>query len=102
MYSVAIHTEAEKQLTEHYLYYEKQLIGLGSEFVLSFEACMNYIQRHPLSCEVKYKNFRMAMIDRFPYGIFYLVNQKHKIILISGVYFLQINPHTIKKSLREI
>jgi toxin ParE1/3/4 len=102
MYSVNLHPEAEKHLTNHYLYYEEQLTGLGSEFLLSFEACMNYVQRHPLSCEKKYVNFRMAIIDRFPYGIFYLVNEKRKRILIGGVYFLKINPSKIKKGLRKI
>lgn len=102
MFSVKVHPHAEKHLSEHFLYYEKKLPGLGSEFLLSFEACMNYIQRHPLSCERRFLNFRIAIIDRFPYGIFYLVNEKHKAVLIAGVYFLQINPQRIKKGLRKI
>ena len=102
MFSVNLHLEAEKHLLNHFLYYEGKLTGLGNEFLLSFEACMNYIQRHPLSCEKRYKSFRMAIIDRFPYGIFYLINEQHKTLLISGVYFLQINPRTIKSELRKI
>lgn len=102
MYSITIHAEAEKHIAEHYLYYEEQLPGLGSEFISSFETCLKYIQSHPLSSEAKYKGYRMAMINRFPYGAFYLINQKHKIVLVAGVYFLQINPTSIKRSLRKI
>lgn len=100
MFALTFRPEAEEHLTNHYLYYEEQLQGLGDEFLLSFEACMNYIQRHPLSYEKKYNKFRVGLIDRFPYGIFYLVSEKHKTILIAAVYFLQINPKTIKKELR--
>ncbi|HXB40181.1 MAG TPA: type II toxin-antitoxin system RelE/ParE family toxin [Bacteroidia bacterium] len=102
MYTLKFRPEAEGHLTDNYLFYEEQLFGLGSEFILSFEACMNYIQRHPLSYEKKYFNFRVGYVDRFPYGIFYLVNEKQKIILIAAIYFLHMNPKTIKKELRKI
>jgi|ERR1035437_3462586 hypothetical protein len=102
MYALTLRSEAEEHLTNHYLYYEEQLAELGDEFLLSFETCMNYIQRHPLSYEKKYSKFRVGLIDRFPYGIFYLVNEKHKTILIAAVYFLQINPKTIKKELKKV
>ncbi|MEO8761231.1 MAG: type II toxin-antitoxin system RelE/ParE family toxin [Bacteroidia bacterium] len=102
MYSVTIHAEAEKHLAKYYLYYEERLLGLGDEFISSVEKCIHYIQKNPVSNEVKYKNFRMAMIDRFPYGVFYLVNQKQKIILIAAVFFLKISPKTIKGGLRKI
>lgn len=84
------------------MHYEEQLPGLGDEFIQSFEACLNYIQQHPLSYERKYSNFRVGFIDRFPYGIFYLVNEKHKTVLIAAVYFLKINSKIIKKELKKI
>lgn len=89
-------------MSDHFPYYEDKLPGLGDEFLLSFEAAINYLQRHPLSCETRYRRFRMAIIDRFPYGIFNLVNERRRAILIAGVYFLQINPAHIKRGLRKI
>jgi hypothetical protein len=47
-FSVVFNSNVEADLTDNYDYYELQLPGLGSDFLLSVEATLNYIQREPL------------------------------------------------------
>lgn len=47
-YSIVFNQNVEADLADSYDYYEIQLPGLGSEFLLSVEAGINAISRDPL------------------------------------------------------
>jgi len=47
MNPVIISTEAESDLNQAYLWYEKQVEGLGGEFLLCVDACIQNIARSP-------------------------------------------------------
>jgi len=79
-----------KQLLPCYQWYEEKLLGLGEEFLLAVEECANSIGRNPYLFQIKYKNIRMALVERFPYGIFYFV-ENNKIIVLS-IFHLSRNP----------
>jgi toxin ParE1/3/4 len=100
MYRLSIYPEVENQLSEYYRWYEKQKENLGNEFLDSVDEAIKAIERNPLAFQKRIKNYRIYLIDRFPYGIFYLVNEKEKIILVAAVYHLRINPKTVRKILR--
>ena len=102
MYILNLYPEAEQQLSEYYRWYETQRTGLGDEFLLSVEAEIKFIENNPLASQKRFKNYRMCLTDRFPYGIFYLVNEKKKIVLIAAIYHLRINPKTIRQKLRRL
>src|SRR5438105_3795056 len=102
MFQLTLYPEVKQQLSENYHWYESRRPGLGSEFLLSLEASIKFIESNPLACRKRYKNFRLCVIDRFPYGVFYLVSERQKIILIAAVYHLHINPRTIRRKLLRI
>ena len=77
MNPVIISTEAESDFTQAYLWYEKQVEGLGSEFLLCVDACILNIARSPKIYQKVYKNIRRALIRRFPYGIFFIEQPDH-------------------------
>lgn len=89
-YRLIIRKRAEKHFAEIYDWYEKQRSGLGDEFLLCAEAALLMIQKNPFLFQVKYKIIRCALTPRFPYGIFYLIDE-NKIIVIS-VFHLSRNP----------
>lgn len=72
-YRLIVRPNAEQQATEAYLWYEEKLAGLGDEFLLSLDACINSIARNPNLFQKKYKNIRMGMVERFPYGVYYIM-----------------------------
>jgi toxin ParE1/3/4 len=68
-YRLSVRPNAELQATEAYEWYEDKLAGLGGEFLLSLDACINAIERNPHLFQKRYKNIRMGMVERFPFGV---------------------------------
>jgi plasmid stabilization system protein ParE len=63
--------EAEIDLAEAFAWYENQRTGLGEEFFLCVEACIEAIRRIPALYPVVHENYRRGIVRRFPYVIFY-------------------------------
>lgn len=68
--------EALFDIEEIVLWYEEQREGLSYDFELCLEIGVNEIQRTPSAYQKRYKNVKICFINRFPYGIHYIVNEK--------------------------
>ena len=60
--------EAKADVTEAYLWYEEQSIGLGMEFLRCVETVLLSIQRTPQSYPVVHMSYRRVLVRRFPTG----------------------------------
>ena len=89
-YHLIVRPEAEAELTEAFNWYEQQVAGLGNRFLLSVDAAINSIQRDPLQYPVIYKNVRRALTRRFPYQVFFIVDDFQ--IVIIAVFHGMRNP----------
>jgi plasmid stabilization system protein ParE len=89
-YPVIFRPEAETDLCDAYRWYEERKTGLGKDFLLEIDACISSIQRHPHPYPVKHKAIRRALIRRFPYGIFYLIEENA--IVIFAVFHAKRDP----------
>jgi toxin ParE1/3/4 len=65
--------EALLDATEAYKWYEERDPGLGAEFMRAVDSCIHQIERHPEMYPVVHKNLRQALTRRFPYSVFYFV-----------------------------
>ncbi len=63
--------EAELDIAEAYVWYERRRIGLGEEFLSSVDACMEAIRRQPEMYPLVHEAYRRSLIRRFPYAVFY-------------------------------
>ena len=61
--------EAGQDLDEAYAYYEAQRPGLGEDFFGAAEACFQRILRHPFAHEAIARDYRRALLRRFPYAV---------------------------------
>ncbi len=77
-YHLTVRPKAEIHLAKAYKWYEEKLTGLGDEFLLAVDACINVITRSPLLFQKRHKEIRAALTDRFPYGIYYFVDSDKK------------------------
>jgi plasmid stabilization system protein ParE len=68
---LVIAPEAELDIAEAYVWYERRRIGLGEEFLSSVDACMEGIRRQPEMYPVVHETYRRSLIRRFPYAVFY-------------------------------
>ena len=81
---VRIRPEAEADLDEARRWYDRQREGLGADFLLCFEAALEKIRRDPEIYPTVFKRLRRGLIRRFPYGVFYLIEEEE--IVIVGVF----------------
>lgn len=58
---------------------------------------MEYIGKNPYHFQTKYKEIRVSYTIRFPYGIYYLINESKKQIVIIGVFHNKQNPAIAQK-----
>ena len=94
-YKLHISPQAEEDIEYAAFWYELLKNGLGSEFILAVDAELNSIKRTPAMYPKVYKDFRRAVINSFPYGIFYIII--NNTINILAVFLLSRNPESFKK-----
>jgi toxin ParE1/3/4 len=80
-YGVVVRKAAEGDIRDAYLYYESCRQGLGKEFMLSLDAAMARIARSPAHFRVVYNDIRRLSIQRFPYGVLFLLDEEKVIVL---------------------
>jgi plasmid stabilization system protein ParE len=73
MRPLILRLEAEADIEEAFRWYEKQSHGLGAEFLRAVDACLALIARQPELYPEKYKHARQALLRRFPYSIYYVI-----------------------------
>ena len=65
--------EAEADIAEAALWYERQCAGLGREFVRAVDSCFDLIARQPDVFPVIYRGARLGLLRKFPYLVIYRV-----------------------------
>ncbi|MBN1768072.1 MAG: type II toxin-antitoxin system RelE/ParE family toxin [Prolixibacteraceae bacterium] len=95
MYKLIIKTFAELDAIDAANWYNDKREGLGEEFVLALDAKINAIQRNPTHFQVVYRNIRRALTERFPYGIFFIVEDE--IIYVLAIQHTSRNPKIWEK-----
>jgi len=68
---VIVRDEAEADIAEAAIWYERRSVGLGAEFVRSIDACFSLISRQPEIFPVVHRQARMALPRKFPYLVIY-------------------------------
>jgi toxin ParE1/3/4 len=90
MYRLLLSDETRLDILDAFSWYEIRKAGLGKDFEFCLEAGFNQISRDPSLFQKRYKDLRIYFIDRFPYGIHYLVEENT--IKVFGVFHTSRNP----------
>lgn len=98
-YKVIISDSAKTDIKENAKWYNKQQGGLGKRFTQSIKECVKIIQLQPESFQIRYKNNRAGISDKFPYLIIYNVNKDNKTISIIAVFHSSQNPEKWKSEI---
>lgn len=88
---------AENDLQAGFNRYEDCREGLGELFLEYVENGLEQIKAFPRSAPIYAKEYRRLLIDRFPYGVFYVVYPTR--ILVNGVLDLSQDPARILERL---
>lgn len=83
---------AKKELDEAHDYYEKQLTGLGVEFLQDILSTFSRIKSNPESWSPFSQRTRRCLSKRFPYGIIYQLRRQDNLLLIVAIAHLHRKP----------
>lgn len=78
---IIIRPEAEGEIQEAYAWYEGRSAGLGAEFLHAVDVCLDTIFCHPEAFPAVHWHIRRALLRRFPYSIFYLIESQRIVVL---------------------
>ena len=76
-----VRPEAESDMSEAYDWYESQHSGLGRDFVDEISACLHRIETDPQLYSKIHGELRRALVQRFPFGVFYIVEPEYVSII---------------------
>lgn len=77
----SFHPEAEREFIEAIEYYESIEPGLGFDFSLEVHSAIQSIVSHPNAWLLLADEIRRRLVNRFPYGVLYSMEQGDIIIL---------------------
>lgn len=80
-YEILIRSEARTDLLDAFQWYQDQRAGLGLDFKLCVDDALSKLKKQPSFYKKIHYDIRRIVIKRFPFGIFYLINNNSVIIL---------------------
>ncbi|MEH2251600.1 type II toxin-antitoxin system RelE/ParE family toxin [Nostoc sp.] len=73
------------------IWYEEQELGLGEEFLRCVDACIHFIRRNPEIYQVVHQSYRISVVRRFPYVVFY--EHSETTIIVYAVFHCSQDPN---------
>ena len=80
-FTVDVRKAAELDVAKAQLWYEEQRTGLAAEFHAEFSATQNRLVDTPYIYPVVYRDVRRAVLHRFPYLVWYRVQDSRVTVL---------------------
>ena len=92
-FEVIFRKRASSELDRAFKIYEKERVGLGSEFIEELDEYLDELETRPKSFRVIVKNYRIAVMQRFPFEIFFFIDKQK--VVIANIF------HTSRRPLRK-
>jgi len=87
---LSVSPRAEEEALRAAQWYEQQSQGLGAAFLEILEQTLASVVENPLRFPLVHRDFRRALMKRFPYGLFFRVRGPR--IRISAITHLSRDP----------
>ena len=81
MRSVILLQPAEQEVLNAAMYYDEQVSGLGDKFLDKVNAALLDIEENPFRWPVIHQQVRRRLIHRFPFGLYYRIDQDEVVVL---------------------
>ena len=93
-FEVRLRPEAEQDLSDAASWYEERQSGLGHRFLDEILTTFVSLAETPLRYPVVHRNTRRALIHRFPFGVYYRIENNN--IVVIAVMHGSRDPHRWK------
>lgn len=81
---VLLRPQVEGEIQDAADWYDAQRAGLGDELLICVEAAIARVARSPESCARVHGEVRRALVRRFPYCVYYKVEDEALLVLAVG------------------
>jgi toxin ParE1/3/4 len=78
---IVVRPEAAREVQEAFDWYEGRSEGLGLEFLRAADACLAGVRRNPSAFPKVHKEVRRALIRKFPYALFYIIEEDRIVVV---------------------
>lgn len=96
MWRLDVSSEAEVEVFEAALRYEREQEGLGVRFEADLNRVFARLSENPSQFPVIEAEARRALLRRFPYGVFFTINDDA--VLVLAVLHLHRHPESWKRA----
>lgn len=84
-HKIIVEPRAKTDIVEIKKWYRSQKPGLENEFVSELDKNLSLLKQNPLLFEIKHKNFRVVILKKFPYLVYYFIDQNNvRILAVIG------------------
>ena len=90
-FRIIIFDEATEDFRQAFEYYKDITPDLAKKFFASTNVALNDLKKNPFY-QIRYDEFRMKMVKKFPYIIHYIVDEKTNTIAVYGIRNSHQNP----------
>jgi plasmid stabilization system protein ParE len=91
---------AQEELDKAVEWYNQKSPGLGARFLTQVNVSLRRIACHPYLCAKIKDDIRRCLVNRFPYGLIYGVDEDKEVIVIIAVAHLHRKPGYWHKRVR--
>ncbi|MBZ4202045.1 MAG: type II toxin-antitoxin system RelE/ParE family toxin [Methylovulum sp.] len=78
---VTFHRATSAELIEVSVWYENKQAGLARGFISEIDRCVSLASEFPYQFAIVHKDIRRIVVNRFPYGVYFRVEEQRIIIL---------------------
>ena len=89
--------EAQSDIQKATFWYEAQSLGLGKQYIKSVRLAIKSIRNTPFGFAVRFGNFRAIPLNKFPYLLYYQIDEKESLILVFAVLHTHSLPENFHK-----
>ncbi|MCF8451433.1 MAG: type II toxin-antitoxin system RelE/ParE family toxin [Taibaiella sp.] len=91
-YTIVLATKAQIELEDSWLWYEERERGLGDKFVDETLKILTTLTAFPEVHSIKNKQYREAIVPKFPFVVVYRIVKVKKLIEVVSVFHTSRNP----------
>jgi toxin ParE1/3/4 len=81
-------------------WYERQKEGLGTDFLLKFYDAAAFLKENSRLYLAVHQSFRRVQMKKYPYAIYYTIEENPKNVIVLAVWHMRQNPDKIKDRLK--
>jgi toxin ParE1/3/4 len=98
VYKIIVSPRAQKEIENAIDYYELYSGDAPKKFIFSLKNAYNILAVNPYFSKVRYKNVRAMTLGKFPYSLYFDVNQAKNTVKILSCFHNKRNPNKRPKN----